>query len=179
MSNGVDILGGTSLSDYFLGSSPAPTELLPDVNAVDALATNWLSPLNTEAVNTAELAATAKVSPTQPTFLDNIIQPFSDVGAGVLQGAKEVGAGVVKALPSTLLNSLAQKLGLVATPVKAENGKTTYYLTPSQAGVAAASIPKSTTAGTGTATQVAGIATSTVLVGIAIAILIYLVVKSR
>lgn len=167
----VSILGGTSLSDYFLGTGSAVQT--PDI-AVANFANSWV---NESAFQSPVTKGVSEVFPAQPSILGTLGQSFKDVGSGLWQGATEVGQGIARQLPSTLLSGLASKMGLVSTPVKAENGKTVYYLTPSQAGVQPMAVPMSTTAGT--ATQVAGIATSTILVGIALAILAYLVLKSR
>jgi hypothetical protein len=174
----VDVLGGGSMFDYFMGTNSA----VPAADYND-LANNWLSPSNSPAVNEAELAATARVYPVQPSYIDGLVQPLVDVGGGVWGGLKETAAGVAKALPDVLLGTLAKKLGLVATPAKAEDGKTTYYLTQPAAGVPAASTPtvvsaarQPTVINSGGSS---GIATSTIVIGVAIAALAYLVVKSR
>jgi len=166
----VSILGGQSLSDYFLGSGSA---VPPADIGVANFANSWV----------AESAFTSPVSPginqvfpAQPSFFSTLGQSFKDIGGSILTGATETAQGMAKALPGTLVNMLAGKMGLKANTVQAENGKSVTYLTQASPGVPAAGTSPATIVNTGT---VAGITTSTILVGIAIAIAVYLMVKSR
>ncbi len=168
------------MQDYFSDQMQAPT---PDPNIIDSIATNWLSPSNSDAINASQLAITQPVNPATPTaaqqpdFLNTIWKGFTDVGAGVFKGAGDTAKGVAVKLPETLAGVLANKMGLSMKPVTSENGKTTYYLTSPTAGVPAQSAKPAIVAGSGGGAG--NIATSTIVFAIAGAALIYLIAKSR
>jgi hypothetical protein len=83
---------------------------------------------------------------------------------------------MAKALPGTLVNMLAGKMGLKANTVQAENGKSVTYLTQASPGVPAAGTSPATIVNTGGSSGIAG---STIAIVIAVAALVYLVAKSR
>ena len=171
MSSGVDILGGRSLSDYFLGfdtttptvaaggpiTMPASITNTMTLDQAQQLSNAWMS----EPISYASMAEPVK----QPSFWEQLWSPFAEAGSGLISGVSEEAAGVAKGisqkLPELLLQSLFKKAGVSTIKVQGDNGKTVTYLQPSKAGVPPAQSAQSgTQISTGT---VAGIATGTVL----------------
>lgn len=167
MISGVELLGGNTLSNYFLGwdnPAPAVSSVTPIVTPISVGSTMTLAQAQNLANAWMSEPIGVMATPVQqPSFWDTLLKPWAEVGGGLIQGIGQEAAGVAtginQKLPDLLLQSLFQKAGVSTVKVAGDDGKTLTYIQPAKAGVPAAK--SGTQISTGTAA--AGIATGTVL----------------